>query len=162
MRADRAEHEGVGGKPDGAALVEIPLTNGGVAIIDASDLDKVSKHSWRRSPRGYAVAKVRRDGRSLNVWMHRLIVGDPDGLVVGRPHHAEGCMSRLYFMADHTGYAEDVPVNTDHVRRARQLLRAGHGLSSAATMLGVSSRALDEALWRYIDWSLAAPSEEAR
>lgn len=61
------------------AIVEIPLTRGLKAIIDAEDLPIVSKYKWcakKSGSRYYAVAYVRGGGRSNNkqVAMHRLIL----------------------------------------------------------------------------------------
>lgn len=59
MRADRTEHEGVGGEQDGAAVAaHITLSCGAVAIVDREDYGWISAHVWRLR-KGYA-------GRSVN------------------------------------------------------------------------------------------------
>jgi hypothetical protein len=74
MRADRTEHEGVGGKPDGAAIGEIPLINGGVALVDATDLAALNE--WRWSGRdGYAWTRIKLKSGRREVAMHRFIAG---------------------------------------------------------------------------------------
>ncbi len=64
------------------AHVEIPLTGGGVALIDAEDRELVQGYTWRihvrsRSNRKtYARTQMRiGKGRRVWVWMHRLIMG---------------------------------------------------------------------------------------
>ena len=59
--------------------LEIPLTRGLTATIDAQDFEKISKFKWcakKSGSRYYAVAYVRGGGRSNNkqVAMHRLIL----------------------------------------------------------------------------------------
>lgn len=55
-------------------VAQVPLTNGGFALVDASDLPLVSGHTWRRSEQGYAQAGVTINGKQRQVRMHQLIV----------------------------------------------------------------------------------------
>lgn len=48
----------------------IVLLNGGEALIDAEDIQKVSAHKWYKSFQGYAVA-------SKGLLMHRLVMDTP-------------------------------------------------------------------------------------
>jgi len=63
-------------------VIEIPLTQGKVAIIDEADWDLVRWHKWcARKDRNtfYAQASVRRaDGTLTKVQMHRLLLGMTD------------------------------------------------------------------------------------
>jgi hypothetical protein len=60
---------------------EIPLTNGGVAIVDDEDFASLAVHQWYRTSRGYA--RRTRDDRTREkrraVLMHREIAGARDG-----------------------------------------------------------------------------------
>lgn len=62
--------------------IEVPLRNGGVAIIDPDDQEKIESFPWR-NVRGYAVAQIwHKYGppRScITVLMHRLINNTPKG-----------------------------------------------------------------------------------
>lgn len=61
---------------------EIPLVNGGVALIDAEDWPLVSGFSWRRVKNGhiwYVMAQFRRSGIKKWVRMHRLIMKTTPG-----------------------------------------------------------------------------------
>jgi hypothetical protein len=73
--------------------LEIHLSRGQVAVIDASDYPVVSAFRWYATPstvanRYYAAARVRTaDGRPTTVYMHRLIVGAPKGKEVDHLNH---------------------------------------------------------------------------
>jgi len=62
-------------------VIKIPLTDKGFALINESDLIKVSKYSWRLSSHGYAITRVVIDGKFRQVSMHRVIADTPEGLV---------------------------------------------------------------------------------
>jgi hypothetical protein len=60
-------------------MAEVPLANGGVALVDDEDLPLISRYQWSSLTihnRTYAVV---RHGRSV-LYMHRLLMGDPAGL----------------------------------------------------------------------------------
>ena len=65
-------------------MIEIPISQGKIALIDEADWDLVSGFKWRahKGPRDktyYAIATVRRaDGSWTAVKMHRLILGLTD------------------------------------------------------------------------------------
>ena len=66
---------------------EVPLSNGGVALIDEADWPLVSGRTWRRSEFGYALAATMRSVGGVKhrerFRMHRVIVGDiPEGMEV--------------------------------------------------------------------------------
>ena len=59
-------------------MIEIPLTQGKVALIDDEDYGLVSQYKWCASKsRGvwYAMANIRINGKYCHVKMHRLILG---------------------------------------------------------------------------------------
>ncbi|WP_298833805.1 HNH endonuclease [uncultured Planococcus sp.] len=62
--------------------IEIPLTQGKVAIIDAEDYALVSKYKWCFSSSiGYAVSRHYVDGIKKPLLLHRLIMNAPAHLV---------------------------------------------------------------------------------
>lgn len=61
--------------------VAYKLSNGGEAIIDAEDYEKVASFGkWYRNDSGYAVKKTRRNGANVSIRMHILINNTPKGL----------------------------------------------------------------------------------
>ena len=68
----------------------IGLTRGMFALVDESDLERVSCGSWCASPNGktwFAMRAVSANGRVRNQSMHRLIMDAPKGMVV---YHING------------------------------------------------------------------------
>ncbi len=55
---------------------EIQLSNGGVAIVDADDYERINRWRWARSPNGYA-GRTATGGKK--VLMHRQILGAKEG-----------------------------------------------------------------------------------
>jgi hypothetical protein len=67
----------------GAGVIEIPLSQGQVALIDDSDLALVSQYKWfadkRKTRAGfYASRSNMRNGIRTKLYMHRLIAGAAD------------------------------------------------------------------------------------
>jgi hypothetical protein len=65
----------------------VPLTQGYEAIIDAADAPLVGQYNWQvhvnpRAKTQYAVRGVWVDGRTTTQKMHRLIMGEPDGMFI--------------------------------------------------------------------------------
>ncbi len=61
----------------------IPLTRGLHAIVDAADCEWLSRYKWyatRPSPSGRVYAA--RGNRGAKIWMHRMIMRPPKGMVV--------------------------------------------------------------------------------
>ena len=61
-------------------MVEIPLTKGASALIDKESVEKVRAVKWYLSSNGYAVNKGGLEEGA--VYMHRLIIDCPEGLLV--------------------------------------------------------------------------------
>lgn len=61
---------------------EIPLSNGGVAVIDDADYEFISRWKWKRHPQGYACRTSWKDGGWICVLMHRIITMPSEGLEV--------------------------------------------------------------------------------
>ena len=57
----------------------IPLTQGKFAIVDEIDFASLSKHKWYYH-KGYAVRKIKQDGKQRTIYMHRVILKPPVGL----------------------------------------------------------------------------------
>lgn len=81
-----AKHSASSPRSHSPTTIEIPLTQGKVAIIDRDDADLVSGYSWRASFNNgawYAVTTLPPENRRRRtLGMHRLIMGDPDGLLI--------------------------------------------------------------------------------
>ncbi len=57
---------------------EIPLTRGAVAIVDKEDFERLSRHKWFLSNKGYAVRTVTVGfKKKATALMHRVILGVP-------------------------------------------------------------------------------------
>lgn len=74
--------------------IEIPLTNGGVMLVDEVDRQLVSEFSWHHVSRTagghvvrYAEATKKSEGARLQVLAHRLIMPTTKGLVVDHINH---------------------------------------------------------------------------
>lgn len=56
----------------------IPLTQGQFATVDPADFEELSQHkwcAWRHRRTWYAVRAVQRDGKSITIRMHNVIMG---------------------------------------------------------------------------------------
>jgi hypothetical protein len=60
-------------------MMDIRLSNGGIAVIDDEDYAKVSGLTWFLAPTGYAIASTHVAGEIVNFYMHRVIAGAGDG-----------------------------------------------------------------------------------
>lgn len=57
---------------------EIQLTNGGVALVDDDDFERIAAHRWQRMPQGYAYrCERRRPTPAKVVLMHRVVLMAP-------------------------------------------------------------------------------------
>ncbi len=59
---------------------EIPLSQGQVALVDAHNFERINAHKWiacwNKDIRGFYAKRVLKvDGKTLNIWMHREILG---------------------------------------------------------------------------------------
>lgn len=74
-------------------MIEIPLTQGQVALIDDEDFEMVSAHKWRASwhpdtKSFYArTTLIKPDGKRTTLQMHRLIMSAQPGEEVDHIHH---------------------------------------------------------------------------
>lgn len=63
----------------------VPLTQGRFAFIDSDDAAEVGKYCWRAEDRGWTWYALRSTGagkEKRNVYLHRFLMGEPDGLFV--------------------------------------------------------------------------------
>ena len=73
-------------------VVEIPLTQGQVAIIDAEDWELVKGYNWRavyskKTRSYYADTVIYWDGKQQGILMHRLIMNAPNEMMVDHRNH---------------------------------------------------------------------------
>lgn len=68
---------------------EIKLTKGMVAIVDAEDFDRINKSRWQTLKRKgcnrfdyRAMRGVRKNGVKKTIYMHREIMGNPEGMTI--------------------------------------------------------------------------------
>lgn len=54
-------------------MKEIPLVNGGVALVDDCDFDALSQYQWRNNGCGYVSRSAKVDGKWKQILMHRVI-----------------------------------------------------------------------------------------
>jgi hypothetical protein len=59
-------------------MVRIPLANGGTALVDDEDLERVQWFAWRRDQKGYVIAYM---GHRY-VFLHRHLLDAPTGVEV--------------------------------------------------------------------------------
>ncbi|PGY33521.1 hypothetical protein COE09_31225 [Bacillus thuringiensis] len=69
------------------ATIEIPLTQGQVAMVDSEDYELISRYKWcanKRKTKWYAVGYVKGTGRKhcKLIYMHRLLTNAPQGVDV--------------------------------------------------------------------------------
>jgi hypothetical protein len=67
-------------------MKEIPLTRGYVAIVDNRDFAWLSKYKWHAGGVVEHIA-ARRKENWKNVYMHRMIMGEPKGLEIDHINH---------------------------------------------------------------------------
>lgn len=60
---------------------QITLSNGGFALVDAADYDRLMKYTWRQSERGYALRTQTEKGRASGVSMHRMLLDPPKAMM---------------------------------------------------------------------------------
>ncbi len=68
--------------PRGSNVCRIPLNAGLFATVDARDFKKLSKHRWVVKHRGKQVYAVTRETGKIPMYMHRVIMRAPKGMVV--------------------------------------------------------------------------------
>lgn len=70
-------------EPPNDKIAYIPLTRGLHAIVDVEDHQWLSKHKWHASPAtGHSTVYAKRSTRHGSVFMHRMIMKPPEGMVV--------------------------------------------------------------------------------
>lgn len=64
------------------SVYEIPLTGGGVVLVDPADFNTYGKNKWQRHSSGYAARVTTVKGVKTFVTLHRLIMNAPKGAQV--------------------------------------------------------------------------------
>jgi hypothetical protein len=60
----------------------VSLPDGTVAIVDAEDINRVSRHKWKHHENGKGGSYCRRSSLHGNVWLHRFIINAQPGTEV--------------------------------------------------------------------------------
>lgn len=74
-------------------MKEIPLTQGKVTLVDDADYEWLSRFKWKllipnkRNHNLYAYRQVCKNGKVSNIWMHREILGTPEGFDTDHINH---------------------------------------------------------------------------
>ncbi len=69
-------------------MAEIPLTNGGVAVVDDADYEALAQFRWQRSAQGYAHRYRRqRPAKGVSILMHRVVLDAPSDRDVDHINH---------------------------------------------------------------------------
>ena len=72
-------------------MKEIPLTKGYVALVDDEDFEALSAYRWHalkgRNGKKYAISYPRRSGKTIYVYMHRLVLRAAPGILVDHINH---------------------------------------------------------------------------
>lgn len=69
----------------------ITLTRGVVALVDDEDYERINQHNWHAQAaknKYYACAHMEQNGKRTKVYMHRYILGAPEGMQVD---HIDNC-----------------------------------------------------------------------
>lgn len=66
---------------------EIPLTQGKVALVDAADYETLAQWKWRAERGGHTFYAGCGGGTYPRMSMHRIIMGDPKGMLVDHINH---------------------------------------------------------------------------
>lgn len=62
--------------------VEIPLTRGRVALVDVRDYPLIADRKWSHAPSGNTPGYATAADSSGQIFMHRVVLGAPDGIAV--------------------------------------------------------------------------------
>lgn len=69
-------------------MAEILTKKGEVILVDDADLEWLSQYTWSVNPKGYAVTSGRSvNGKQPTLFMHRLIMNAPAGMLVDHINH---------------------------------------------------------------------------
>ena len=67
-------------------MKKIPLSNNrGFTLVDDKDFEMLSKHKWhilQQKHTSYAITHIKRNGKQTTLRMHRLVMGEPQGMQV--------------------------------------------------------------------------------
>jgi hypothetical protein len=72
-------------------MKEINLTNGGISLVDDDDYDYLIQWKWNHHNHDCNIIYARRsmviDGKRIDISMHRLIMGNPVGMMIDHIDH---------------------------------------------------------------------------
>jgi hypothetical protein len=77
-------------------VVELPLTNGGLALIDAQDTQRVDRFAWYLAHRGYVQTVCRVAGTLRIIRLHQLLLDFPKSMIDHRDRNKlNNCRANL-------------------------------------------------------------------
>lgn len=80
-------------QPLDSAIKFIALTKGQIAVVDSTDYDQISGFSWQakwdENTKMFRAERTIRleDGKRRTLGMHRVVMGDPKGLLIDHKNH---------------------------------------------------------------------------
>lgn len=130
----------------------IRLHCGAEVMVDDSDFDRLSKHTWFLSNKGYAIASTHKDGKIVNLYMHRVVSEAPKGKQID---HRDG--NRLNNTSENLRVCTATENNMNlakrkdcssvfkgvHWNRAREVWQARIKLNGKAKYLGAFKSEID-------------------
>lgn len=94
-------------------MKKIPLTKGMFAIVDDEDFERINQHRWYYT-HGYARRDSKISGKRFRIYMHRIIIGSYDGILID---HIDGnSLNNVRSNLRHS-------TNTENVRSQRKSLK---------------------------------------
>ena len=117
-------------------MAEVILSNGGKALVDDSDLSKISGYKWLKDSQGYAVCHTYSEsGRRIMLKMHRVIVN--------------ACSSDL---VDHRNTDERLDNRRSNLRIATHSLNGANRRKSPTHAGRKTTSKFKGVTWEYKSW----------
>jgi hypothetical protein len=82
---------------------EIPLSKGMVALVDDDDYERVSQFNWYCNGVGYAYRTAGPRKNRKGIYLHRFIMGEPNGIIDHINHDKLDCRKANLRVTDKSG-----------------------------------------------------------